>query len=306
MSDLHESGLRNVTVVGTGVLGSQIIMQAAYHGKHVTAYDLSDDLLAKLPGRFAWMRGEYRRDLPDFDAERFDRAVDALTTTTFLESAVADADLTIEAVPEDLRVKKEVWRRIGHAAPDKTVFTTNTSSLRPSDFADESGRPEKFLALHFANLVWSHNTGEVMMAEKTGRAYFDAVLGFAAEIGLEPIAVHRETPGYILNSLLIPLLDAAAYLYVDGVAEPADIDKVWRIAMGASEGPFEVYDTVGFRVARNIGRGTPRDGRLHRFAELLEESIEAGRSGLADREGFFSYDAEGDRQQQAPGWGIDQ
>lgn len=305
MSDLHNASLHNVTVVGTGVLGSQIIMQAAYHGKHVTAFDLSDDLLAQLPGRFAWMREEYRRDLPGFDPERFDRAAGSITTTAFLESAVADADLVIEAVPEDLAVKKEVWKRIGHAAPAKTVFTTNTSSLRPSDFADETGRPEKFLALHFANLVWSHNTGEVMMAEKTGREYFDAVLGFAGEIGLEPIAIHRETPGYVLNSLLIPFLDAAAYLYVDGVAEPADIDKVWRIAMGAPEGPFEVYDTVGFRVAYNIGRSTPRDGRLHRFAELLKESIEAGRSGLADREGFFTYDAEGDRQQQAPGWGLE-
>src|SRR5699024_9964248 len=243
--------ITNVTVFGTGVLGSQIIMQAAYHGKTVTGYDISDELLAELPERWEWMRDYYRRDLPDFDEKRFAEAIASIRTTTDIPEAVADADLVIEAVPENLDLKKDVWTKIGQSAPEKTIFATNASTLRPSDFAAETGRPEKFLALHFANLVWRYNTGEVMVTPETDKKYFDIVLGFTAEIGLVPVPVLKETPGYLLNGLLVPWLSAGAELYVNGIANPADIDNVWRTATGSPAGPFQVYDTVGFNVAAN-------------------------------------------------------
>ncbi|WP_078312222.1 MULTISPECIES: 3-hydroxyacyl-CoA dehydrogenase [unclassified Mycobacterium] len=296
--------IQRVTVLGTGVLGSQIMMQAAYHGKAVTGYDISEELLAKLPDRWEWMRGYYKRDLPDFDQKRFEEAIESIATTTDIAAAVADADIVIEAIPENLDLKRKVWSQVGGAAPAKTIFTTNTSSLRPSDFADATGRPEKFLALHFANLVWSSNTGEVMVAEKTDPKYFDTVLEFASEIGLEPIPVRKETPGYILNSLSIPFLGAAARLYVDGVANPADIDKVWRIATGSPSGPFEDYDTVGFNVALNIIRNDKDDERLQKFGDLLEKSIDAGKAGLGDGEGFFTYDSDGNRKQPVEDWKL--
>lgn len=295
--------IRNVTVLGTGVLGSQIIMQAAYHRMRVTAYDISDDVLARLPDRWEWMRGYYERDLDDFDPERFDRAVDSIATTTDLVEAVADADVVIEAIPEVLELKQQVWARVGEAAPDKTIFLTNTSSLLPSDFADATGRPEKFLTLHFANLVWSHNTGEVMMTPKTDRQYFDTVIEFAGEIGLEPIPVRIETPGYLLNGLLIPWLQAAAALYIDGVGDPDDIDKAWRIAVDAPKGPFEIYDVVGFNVAYHVSKASD-DERVRRFADKLQEGIDAGRTGLGDREGFFTYDADGNRQELVETWRL--
>ncbi|KRE38634.1 3-hydroxybutyryl-CoA dehydrogenase [Janibacter sp. Soil728] len=296
--------IENVSVFGTGVLGSQIMMQAAYHGKSVIAYDISDEALAQLPARWEWMRAGYRRDLPDFDEKRFDDAIAAIRTTTDVNEAVADADLVIESVPEDLELKKKVWGQIGQAAPDKTIFTTNTSSLRPSDFADATGRPEKFLALHFANLVWRSNTGEVMKIEKTEERYFDAVLEFAGEIGLVPIPLRKEVPGYILNSLLIPLLNAAAYLYVEEVADPSDIDAVWKIATGSPKGPFEIYDTVGFNVAVHVARSNPADKRLQKFADLLQQSIDAGRSGLGDGAGFYTYDSDGIGEEPVADWKL--
>lgn len=298
------TNIRNVTVIGTGVLGSQIMMQAAYHGKTAIGYDISNELLAKLADRWEWMRGYYRRDLPDFDPKRFDKAVESITTTTDIASAVADADIVIEAVPEDLDLKREVWAQIGEAAPQKTIFTTNTSSLRPSDFADASGRPEKFLALHFANLVWLYNTGEVMVAEKTDPKYFDVVVDFASEIGLEPIPVRKETAGYIINSLGIPFIEAAARLYVDGVSDPADIDKAWRIATGSPRGAFEMYDMVGFNVAYHIARNAPNDEGLRKFADLLKKSIDAGKTGLGSGEGFYTYDAEGKRRDPVDSWKL--
>ncbi|WP_010540013.1 3-hydroxyacyl-CoA dehydrogenase [Dietzia alimentaria] len=283
--------ITNVTVFGTGVLGSQIMMQAAYHGKTVTGYDISDDLLVKLPERWEWMRGYYKRDLPDFDEKRFDDAIASISTTTDIADAVADADLVIEAIPEQLELKKKVWAQIGESAPEKTIFATNTSTLRPSDFADDTGRPEKFLALHFANLVWRYNTGEVMVAEKTEQKYFDIVLEFADEIGLVPIPILKETPGYLLNGLLVPWLQAGAGLYVDGVANPVDIDNVWRTATHSPQGPFEVFDVVGFNVAANISR--MGDEKQRKFAEILQKGIDAGKTGLSDGEGFYTYDSDG-------------
>lgn len=283
--------ITNVTVFGTGVLGSQIMMQAAYHGKTVTGYDISDDLLATLPERWEWMRGYYQRDLPDFDEKRFDAAIESISTTTDIAEAVADADLVIEAIPEQLDLKKKVWAQIGQSAPEKTIFVTNTSTLRPSDFAAETGRPEKFLALHFANLVWRYNTGEVMVAKETEQKYFDIVLEFAAEIGLVPVPILKEAPGYLLNGLLVPWLQAGAALYVDGVANPADIDNVWRTATQSPKGPFEIYDVVGFNVAAHISR--MGDEKQRKFAEILQQGIDAGTTGLGDGEGFYTYDADG-------------
>ncbi|MFC9893608.1 3-hydroxyacyl-CoA dehydrogenase [Nocardia sp. NPDC127579] len=298
------AALTNVTVFGTGVLGSQIMMQAAYHGKSVTGYDVSEELLAKLPQRWEWMRGYYQRDLPDYDAERFDRAVAAIRTSTDVADAVAQADLVIEAIPENLDLKRKVWGQIGQAAPAETIFATNTSSLRPSDFAEATGRPDRFLALHFANLIWSHNTGEVMATPATDPRCFDAVMRFAGEIGLVPVPVRKEVPGYILNSVLIPFLNAGAQLYVDEVADPADIDAVWRIATQSPFGPFQGFDIVGFNVAYNISRNSP-DPKMRKFADMLKQSIDAGRSGLADRAGFFTYDAEGNRGEPVAAWKLE-
>lgn len=295
--------IQNVAVFGTGVLGSQIMMQAAYHGKTVVGYDISDELLAKLPGRWEWMRGYYKRDLKDFDEKRFDEAIEAIKTTTDTAEAVADADVVIEAVPENLELKKKVWADIGASAPEKTIFLTNSSTLRPSDFAEATGRPQKFLALHFANLVWRYNTGEVMVTDKTDPTYFDVVLGFASEIGLVPVPVRKEIPGYVLNSLFVPWLQAAANLYVNGVANPADIDNVWRVATGSPAGPFQSYDTVGFNVAANIARASD-DESQRKFAELLQKGIDAGKAGLGDGEGFYKYDSEGNRLDPVEHWNI--
>ncbi|MEY8567050.1 3-hydroxyacyl-CoA dehydrogenase [Corynebacterium sp.] len=298
--------ITNVTVLGTGVLGSQIVMQAAYAGKQVVAYDISQELLDKLPDRWEWIRRYYATDVPDYTADAFDAAVARISTSTDLADAVSSADVVIEAVPENLELKKEVWSQVGAAAPDHTILLTNSSSLRPSDIAGATGSPDRFLALHFANLVWKYNTGEVMATPETDPAVFDRTVDFATEINLEPIPVHKEIPGYLLNSLLIPWLEAAAGLYIAEAANPADIDRDWRIATGAPSGPFEVMDTVGFNVSVNITRGDPdATDEQKAFADLLQKrGIDTGRAGLGDGVGFYEYDADGAVLRPNPDWEI--
>ncbi|MGO1704859.1 MAG: 3-hydroxyacyl-CoA dehydrogenase [Candidatus Corynebacterium faecigallinarum] len=300
------SEITTVTVLGTGVLGSQIVMQAAYAGKDVVAYDVKQEFLDKLPERWEWMRAHYERDLDDFFDNKFDSAIERITTSTDLAQAVGSADVVIEAIPENLELKQEVWGNVGKAVKDSAILLTNSSSLRPSDFADATGRADRFLALHFANMVWRSNTGEVMATPKTDPAVFDRTIEFAREINLQPFPVHKETPGYLLNSLLIPWLDAACDLYANEVANPHVIDEDWKVSTGAPKGPFETYDIVGFNVAVNIARGNPNSTEAkQKFADLLDErGIQQGKAGLGDGVGFYEYDEEGNIVRPNPDWII--
>ncbi|MBK0421149.1 3-hydroxyacyl-CoA dehydrogenase [Leucobacter sp. CSA2] len=283
--------MQNLTVLGTGVLGSQIIFQAAYSGKDVVAYDVSEEALEKLPARWEYLKPLYLRDLPDATPEKLDAAVARIRPTADLADALADADLVIEAVPERLDIKQQTWERVGELAPERTIFATNSSTLLPSDIAPFSGRPEKFLALHFANEVWAKNTGEVMGHEGTSPEAFEAVAQFAEEIGMVPIRIHREQPGYVLNSLLVPFLGAAAKLLVRGVASPADIDRTWKIATGAPAGPFEIYDIVGMMTPYQLNKDSA-DPEMRAFAELVKtEYIDQGKLGKGAGRGFYDYES---------------
>ncbi|MCQ9342270.1 3-hydroxyacyl-CoA dehydrogenase [Corynebacterium sp. 153RC1] len=290
-----------VTVLGSGVLGSQIAMQAAWHGKNVIAYDPFPAALEKLPDRWEFIRQGYARDLDDYSDEAFQAAVERITPTSDLKEAVGDTDLIIEAVPENLDLKRKTWQEVGELVDSRTLLATNTSSLLPSDFADASGSPERFLAIHYANNVWLRNTAEIMGTEATDPEAVQDAIRYAEETGMVPVHVHKETPGYILNSLLIPWLFAGAELYVNGVGTPEEIDKAWRIATGSRVAPFTAYDTVGFNVASHIAINSEDPAQI-KFGNLLKEAIEQGFSGKADRKGFYLYNEKGEPTEPNPEW----
>lgn len=284
------SSFRTVTVLGAGVLGAQIAFQVANHGFPVTVYDVDAEAVARARGRFEAIVAQYARELGDEGAAR--RAADGIAVTTDLSAAVHDADLVIEAVPEDLELKRSVYSAIADAAPDRTVFATNSSTLLPSDLADATGRPDRFLALHFANHIWAQNTAEVMGTPRTDPAVVDRVVAFAEEIGMVPIRLHKEQPGYVLNSLLVPFLNAAADLLVRGVADVETIDTTWRIATGAPSGPFQIYDVIGLRTPYAIAsaHAAKGDRRAGAFAEYLRtEYLDKGKLGRESGEGFYRY-----------------
>ena len=281
--------IKTLTVLGTGVLGSQIAFQAAFHGFVVTAYDVDEDALAKARDRFTRLAGIYRAQVAGASEGKTEAALANLRLTADLRDAVVDADLVIEAVPELLELKRDVYRKLAELAPAKTIFATNSSTLLPSDLKDFTGRPDRFLALHYANNIWAQNIAEVMGTAETDPAVYAAVVDFSRNSGLEPIEIRKEKAGYVLNSLLVPLLNAAAGLLLQGVADPHTIDKTWRIATGAPSGPFQIYDVVGLTTVYNIASASP-DAGSQAFAEHLKEHyIDQGKLGVASGEGFYKY-----------------
>jgi 3-hydroxybutyryl-CoA dehydrogenase len=287
--------LSRITVLGIGVLGSQIAFHTAYSGLDVVAYDVDEAALEQARERLWLLVSRYEGEVESAGEQgRARQALERIRLTCDLTDAVGEADLVIESVPEQPAVKKDVFARLGALAPARTVFVTNTSALPPSALADSTGRPERFLALHFANLVWRHNIAEVMGTDRTDPEVYADVVRFATRIGMVPIPMRKEKPGYVLNSLLMPLLKAAGELLTEDVADPAAVDDVWRIGTGASYGPFEMLDIIGLTTAHHIAaRG---DVKQREFARLIKERyIDKGKLGVATGEGFHRYPSDSGR-----------
>ena len=289
--------INNVTVLGAGVLGAQIAYRAAFAGFNVTSYDINDDALKAAQQRFDTITNVYRKNVEGASDAKLSETQQRLTLSKDLEQAVSQADLIIEAVPENLALKKQIWEAVGKAAPKTAIFTTNTSTLLPSEFADASGDKKRFLALHFANDIWHYRAVEVMGTADTDPAIIDTVYQFAEDMGMLPVKLHKEHAGYIINSLLVPLLDAASHLYGDSVAEPQDIDRVWRQATGMPTGPFQIMDTVGLRTVYAIHLTKAeknKDPIIQKFVELLKRDyIDQGKLGKETHSGFYDYDDNG-------------
>lgn len=283
---------KNVTVAGSGVLGYQIAFQTAFHGFNVTVYDINDDVLEKAKAKFPLLSEAFKKDL-GATREQLDATKSRLFYNSHLGEAVKDADLLIEAVPENPQVKIDFYQKLAKVAPEKTVIATNSSTLLPSQFAEVTGRPEKFVALHFANEIWKHNTGEVMKHPGTADEVFESLLVFAKEIGMVPLPIYKEQPGYIVNSLLVPLISAGLGLLVNGIADVETIDKTWMVATGAPTGPFGILDVVGITTAYNINKmaaESTKDPVKQKVVEYLKENfINKGKLGVSTGEGFYKY-----------------
>ena len=283
---------QNITVAGSGVLGSQIAYQTAFKGFNVSVYDINDEVLERAKERINGLKEHYKKDLNATD-EEVNLAYERISFNSNLSKAVADADLVIEAIPEVVQIKTDFYNELGKVAPEKTIFATNSSTLLPSQFADATGRPAKFLALHFANEIWKNNTAEVMKHPGTDMKVFNEVIEFAKAIGMVALPLYKEQPGYILNSLLVPLLDAAQLLLLNEVADAETIDKTWMIATGAPQGPFAILDVVGINTAYNITLAKAKatgSQEYEKLAKLLKsEYIDKGKLGRATGEGFYTY-----------------
>ncbi len=283
---------KKITTAGSGVLGAQIAFHVAFQGYQVALYDVSDIVLTRTKTRFLELKEVYKREL-QATQQQVDEAFLRITYYTDLKAAVQDADLVIESVPEDPKIKKEFYTQLGVFAPEKTVFTTNSSTLVPSIFASVSGRPKKFLAMHFANEIWKHNTAEIMGHKDTDSDIFDAVVAFAKSLNMVPLELRKEQSGYILDSLLMPLLSAAMNLLVNEIADAETIDKAWVIGSGATLGPCAILDLVGLNTVYNIHKigaeRTKNPLELRKMDFLKRNFIDQGKLGKLSGEGFYKY-----------------
>lgn len=279
--------IRRIAVLGTGVLGSQIAYQCAFHGFEVNAYDVDQQAVDAGKGRLATLVDVYRNEVAG-GAEHAEEALARITVTDDFAAAVGKVDLVIEAVPEVAEIKQRTYQRLAATAPAEAIFATNTSTMLPSDLAGYTGRPDRFLALHFANRIWRMNTAEIMGTAETDPEVFERVVEFAKAIGMIPIVLHKEKGGYVLNSLLVPFLDAAAGLAAGGYAEPETVDTTWKVATGAPLGPFEIFDVIGLNTPYNLlVHGSEEDQRI--AAWLKANYIDKGHLGVASGEGFYRY-----------------
>ena len=264
---------KKIVVAGGGVLGSQIAFQAAYCGFDVTIWLRSEgsigrtqpkldrlrttyiDAINEMASGGAWCAGIADSDAP-LDKEaclaRVESAYSGLKLELDMAAAVADADLVIESMAEDPKAKIEFYQKLAPLLPAKTVVATNSSTLLPSQFAKYTGRPEKYLSLHFANSIWKNNTAEVMGQAQTDPAVFDQLIEFANQIRMIALPVKKEKNGYLLNSMLVPFLLSGLDLWASGISDPRSIDIAWTHGTGAPKGPFQIIDTVGLATAYNI------------------------------------------------------
>jgi 3-hydroxyacyl-CoA dehydrogenase len=163
----------------------------------------------------------------------------------------------------------------------------------PSQLAPYTGRPERFLHLHFATPVWQHNIAEIMAHPRTDPAVCETLIAFSRQMGMVPIPLNKEQPGYVLNALLVPFLLAALQLFVDGVTDYQTIDKTWMIAKDAENGPFGSIDQIGiataYNIMRNMAEQNRQSGAARIAAYLKEHFIDTGKLGVDTGEGFYTY-----------------
>ncbi len=314
---------KKVVLAGGGVLGTQIAFQAAYCGFDVTIWLRSEASIGRTQPKIDKVRESYIeainfmdtpqgktyenwcRGIADHDSfkkeeclAKVEKAYKSLVLELDMKKALEDADIVIESMAEKQDAKIDVYKKMADLLPEKTVLVTNTSTMLPSKFAKYTGRADKYLALHFANTIWKNNMTEVMMQDKTDKKYFDEVIEFAKAMRMIPVPVLKEKSGYLLNSMLVPLLFSGMDLYVNGISDPESIDKAWEIGAGAPKGPFRILDTVGLKTAYNIVKNyvkIPSFLAPYNFkgmAKMLKEYIDAGKLGMSSGEGFYKYDEE--------------
>jgi 3-hydroxyacyl-CoA dehydrogenase len=284
---------QNLTVCGGGVLGGQIAWHSAYSGKSVVVYDVSEKSLEACRGAHSSYARIYQDDV-GATAEEVAAAQARVSYTTDLAGAVADAQVVIEAIPEVPDIKLDFYANLAPVLPADTIVATNSSTFLPSTFAEATGRPDKFCALHFANLIWAMNLAEVMAHPGTSEETLADITRFAIEIGMVPIPLQKEQNGYVINSLLIPLLQAAQTLVTNGVSDPETVDRTYMIMnRGVQQGPFGAIDFIGMASMVNIfdywGNENDDAQMLANAAYLKENFLDKGHLGLQTGQGYYSY-----------------
>ncbi|AGB15944.1 3-hydroxyacyl-CoA dehydrogenase [Halovivax ruber XH-70] len=286
--DLEE--INTVAVLGAGNMGHGIAEVAALAGYDVCLRDIKEEFVQNGYEQIEWSLGKLaeREQISEADA---DEALDRITPLVDVGEAVGDADVVIEAVPEKMDIKKDVYSEVEEHAPDRTIFATNTSSLSITELSEVTDRPEQFCGMHFFNPPVRMQLVEVISGAHSSDETLDAIGGLAEDFGKTPVRVHKDSPGFIVNRVLVPLMNEAAWMVYEDEATVAAVDSTASYDMGLPMGLFELTDQVGLDVGLHVQEYMHETlGEAYKPCPMTEEKVEAGELGKKSGKGVYDYE----------------
>jgi enoyl-CoA hydratase/3-hydroxyacyl-CoA dehydrogenase len=279
-----------ITVLGAGSMGHGIAEVAALAGYEVTMRDIGEELVQNGYDQIEWSLGKLA-DSDQITAEERDAALERVTPVVDVGEAVADADVVVEAVPEKMEIKKEVYRDVEAAAPDRALFASNTSSLSITELSEVTDRPEQFCGMHFFNPPVRMQLVEVISGAHTDESTLDTIEGLAEAFEKTPVRVRKDSPGFIVNRVAVPLMNEVAWMVHDEEATVAEVDSTTKYDMGMPMGAFELADYVGIDVNYDVLTYLEDVlGEAYEPCPLIAEKVEAEALGKKTGEGFYDYE----------------
>ena len=281
--------IERITVVGSGTMGNGIAHVCAQAGRRVTLVDMNQDLLERaLNTIFKNMDRQVKKEI--ISAGEKEEALGRISISTSLNDSVAEAQLVVEAVPETLELKEEVFRTVDESAPAEAILATNTSSISITEIAAFTARPEKVIGMHFMNPVPMMKLVEVIRGLATDEPTTEAVMDLSRELGKTPVEVN-DFPGFVSNRVLMPMINEAVFALMEGVAKAEAIDSVMKLGMAHPMGPLALADLIGLDVCLSILEVLHRDlgDDRYRPCPLMRKYVAAGWLGRKSGRGFFDY-----------------
>ena len=285
--------IEQITVLGAGTMGHGIAEVAALAGYHVVLRDIDDDLVTDGYEQIEWSLGKLaeRDRIGETAAEA---ALERVQPVVDLAEAVGEADVVVEAIVEDMGIKREVYDELSAVAPDDAIFASNTSSLSITDLSEATDRPEQFCGMHFFNPPVRMDLVEVIRGEHTADTTIDTIEGLAEAFGKTPVRVRKDKPGFVVNSILVPLMNEACWLVEADTASVAAVDSTTKYGMGLPMGAFELGDQVGNDVTLHVLEYMHEVlGGAYEPCPLLERYVEDDRLGKKTGVGFYDYESGG-------------
>ena len=283
--------IKRVAVLGAGLMGHGITQVCAQAGKYeVKMHDIEQGILDT---GLKMINDSLTRFVKNGTLSENESAeiLKRIHPTLDLREALQDADLVIEAVTESPALKKAVLADVGKYAPPQTVITSNTSSISITEIGSATGRPELVCGMHFFNPPQLMKLIEIIRGLKTSDETVELVRRVAIKLGKEPVIVEKDTPGFIVNRVLLPALNEAVYLVAEGVATPQDVDKACELGLNWPMGPLKLLDYVGIDTALFITEMMVNETGDQKFrpSNLLRQMVRANLLGRKTSRGFYDW-----------------
>ncbi|MYC98326.1 MAG: 3-hydroxybutyryl-CoA dehydrogenase [Gammaproteobacteria bacterium] len=282
--------MRRIAVIGSGTMGNGIAHVAALAGLEVVLYDVAEEALARGTANIARNMDRQLRS-GRLEADEKTAALSRIQATDDLARAVSDAELAVEAVPEDASLKYRLFAELDRLAPPGAILASNTSSVSITTMGARTARPDRVIGMHFMNPVPVMRLVEVVRGLRTSEETVRAVVELATRLGKTPVEVN-DFPGFVSNRILMPMINEAIFALTEGVAEAEAIDAVMRMGMNHPMGPLALADLIGLDTCLGILEVLHRElgDDRYRPAPLLRKYVAAGWLGRKSGRGFYSHE----------------